>query len=117
VTEEQSEEGNAAEKLIEVLISKMESMDATINGLQMENQIIKQNMVNPSNLLKKMGFVPMKTPIAEDVVDDVFRGGGDAILKTTDNVGIDLPDSNEEFHNMKWEEIHALAESARSVGE
>lgn len=117
MTEEQSEEGNAAEKLIEVLISKMEFMDATISSLQLENQIIKQNITNPSNLLKKMGFVPMRTPIAEDVIDDVFRGGGDAILKTTDSMGMDLPDTNEEFHSMKWEEIHALAESARSVGE
>ena len=114
---EQLEEGNAAEKLIEVLINKMESMDATINSLKIENQIIKQNMVNPTNLLKKMGFVSMKTPIAEDVVDDVFRGGGDTLLKATDGTGMEIPTTNEEFHNMNWEEIHALADSAKSMGE
>tara|TARA_R100000008_G_C3545325_1_gene147191 strand:- start:483 stop:833 length:351 start_codon:yes stop_codon:yes gene_type:complete len=114
---EQLEEGNAAEKLMEALISKMESMDATITSLKLENQIIKQNMTNPSNLLKKMGFVSMRTPIAEDVVDDVFRGSGDDILKATDGQGIEIPTTNEEFHNMGWEEIHALAASAQNIGE
>ena len=110
---EQLEEGNAAEKLIEVLINKMETMDATIESLKIENELIKQNITNPTGLLKKMGFVPMRTPIAEDVRDDIFRGGGDSILKAVDENGIEIPATNEEFHNMKWEEIHALAESAR----
>lgn len=113
----QQDEGNVAERLIEVLIQKMESMDATIETLKIENELIKQNIVNPSGLLKKMGFVPMVTPIAEDVRDDIFRGGGDNILKAIDENGLEIPGTNEEFHNMKWEEIHALAESARGTGE
>ncbi len=114
---EQLKEGNAAEKLVEVLINKMEAMDATIESLKIENQLIKQNMTNPTGLLKKMGFVPMSTPIAEDVRDDIFRGGGDNILKAIDESGIAIPATNEEFHNMKWEDIHALAESAKGIGE
>ena len=110
---EQLDEGNAAERLIEVLINKMETMDATIETLKIENELIKQNITNPTGLLKKMGFVPMVTPIAEDVRDDIFRGGGDNILKAVDENGLEIPGTNEEFHNMKWEEIHALAESAR----
>ena len=117
MTEEQLVEGNTAERLIEVLISKMESMDATISNLKHENYIIKQNMANPSNLLKKMGFVSMTTPIAEDVVDDLFRGSSDDILKSVNAEGIEIPTTNEEFHNMSWEEIHALAESASGTGE
>ena len=110
---EQLEEGNAAEKLVEILINKMETMDATIESLKIENELIKQHMTNPTGLLKKMGFIPMRTPIAEDVRNDIFRGGGDNILKAVDENGIEIPATNEEFHNMKWEEIHALAESAR----
>ena len=113
----QQDEGNVAERLIEVLIQKMESMDATIETLKVENELIKQNIVNPSNLLKKMGFVPMRTPIAEDVRDDIFRGGGDNILKAIDENGLEIPGTNEEFHNMKWEDIHALADSAKGLGE
>ena len=29
---------------------------------------------------------------------------------------IDVPSTNEEFHQMEWAEIHALAESAKSAG-
>ena len=110
--------GNAAEKLVEVLINKMEAMDATIESvLKIENQLIKQNMTNPTGLLKKMGFVPMSTPIAEDVRDDIFRGGGDNILKAIDESGIAIPATNEEFHKYEMEDIHALAESAKGIGE
>ena len=41
----------------------------------------------------------------------------DSILKAVDENGLDIPGTNEEFHNMKWEDIHALADSAKGLGE
>ena len=110
-----SEEGNA-EKLMSALISKMESMDNTIQNLQAENTLIKKHMANPTGLLKKMGFVSVKTPFAEGIMPDVFRGGPEDILKEDMHDGIPLPTSNEEFHTMDWGAIHELADSARDTG-
>ena len=109
-----SEEGNA-EKLMSALISKMESMDNTIQNLQAENTLIKKHMANPTGLLKKMGFVSVKTPFAEGIMPDVFRGGPEDIMKEEVD-GLPLPTSNEEFHTMDWGAIHELADSARDTG-
>jgi hypothetical protein len=110
-----SEEGNA-EKLMNALISKMESMDSTIQNLQAENTLIKKHMANPTGLLKKMGFVSVKTPFAEDVTPDVFRGGPEDIMKGDIGNEIPLPTSNEDFHTMDWGAIHELADSAKDTG-
>ena len=109
-----SEEGNA-EKLMSALISKMESMDNTIQNLQAENTLIKKHMANPTGLLKKMGFVSVKTPFAEGIMPDVFRGGPEDIMKEDVNE-LPLPPSNEEFHTMDWGAIHELADSAKNTG-
>lgn len=108
-------EESAAEKLMNALISKMESMDNTIQSLKTENTLIKQHISNPTGLLKKMGFISVKTPFAEGVMPDIFRGGPDDILKeeTTDS---NLSFTNEEIHSMDWNEIHELAESAKDSG-
>ena len=114
---EQAEEGNVAETLMQALITKMEYMDQHIQHLQAENAIIKKHMANPTGLLKKMGFVSMRTPFAEDVMPDVFRGDADDILKS--EIGreeITVPQSNSEFHDMNWADIHELADSAKDAG-
>ena len=102
-----ADEGNVAERLISTLVSKMESMDMTITSLKAENVLIKKHIQHPEGLLKKMGFIRATTPFTEDVVPDVFRGGPDDILKG-EEVSF-VPQSNEEFHNMDWEQIHELA--------
>ena len=114
---EQAEEGNVAETLMQALISKMEFMDQTIQSLQAENAVIKKHMANPTGLLKKMGFVSMRTPFAEDIKPDIFRGDADDILKG--EIGreeISVPQSNLEFHDMNWADIHELADSAKDAG-
>ena len=114
---EQAEEGNVAETLMQALISKMEHMDQTIQNLQEENAIIKKHMANPTGLLKKMGFVSMRTPFAEDVKPDIFRGDSSDILKGEEGrMELSVPQSNSEFHDMNWSDIHELAESAKDAG-
>lgn len=88
------------------LITKMESMD---NELQELRKMVR----SPQALLRKAGFVPMRTPLSEDVMPDGFRG--DEILKESK----DSPDNytNEEIHTMSWADIHEMAEQHREVKE
>ena len=113
---EEKREGSPAEMLMDALVTKMEAMDNTIQQLQAENTLIKQHMANPNGLLKKMGFVSVRTPLAEDVMPDIFRGGGDDILKSVEEGEAYVPQTNEDFHAMNWNDIHALADSAKDAG-
>jgi hypothetical protein len=108
-------EGTPAERLMEVLIQKMESMDSTIQTQQGELKALRKAMANPTKLFKKMGFISTQTPFAEDVAPDVFRGESSGLLKG-DGEEITFPQSNEEFHTMDWSSIHELADQAKSVG-
>ena len=105
---DEANEGNVAERLMSTLVSKMESMDETIIALKAENRLIKKHIQNPEGLLKKMGFIRATTPFAEDIVPDVFRGGGDEILKGEDAES-PVPQTNAEFHSMDWKQVHELA--------
>ena len=105
------------EQLMNALISKMESMDADIQGTRAENLILKRAIDNPQVILRKAGFVPYNTPLSEDVEVDAFRAdlsttSGDSIIK-------DDPDkySNTEIHEMSWDEIHDMADQHREVKE
>jgi len=106
-----SEEGNA-EQLMNALITKMESMDSNINVLKAENQRLQQIINNPNMLLKKMGLVKSNTPFAEDIQNDPFRNdmNNDSILKGNNS---SIPQTNEAFHEMSWDEIHELANTAK----
>tara|TARA_R110000851_G_scaffold168313_1_gene314133 strand:+ start:307 stop:681 length:375 start_codon:yes stop_codon:yes gene_type:complete len=110
-------EGTPAERLMEVLIQKMESMDGTIQTQQGELKELRKAVTNPMKLFKKMGFVSTKTPFMEDVLPDVFRGDSSGLIKGDDGEShVSFPQSNEEFHNMDWSSIHELADQAKSVG-
>ena len=102
----EKKETNQTEALMSTLITKMESMD---NELQALRNLVK----SPQALLRKAGFVPVSTPLSEDVMPDGFRG--DEILKENR----DSPDNytNQEIHTMSWEEIHDMAEQHREVKE
>jgi len=107
------EESDNAEHLMNVLITKMESMDSNLNVLKIENQRLQAIVNNPQAMLKKMGLVRTTTPLAEDARDDPFRGDmmfEDNILKGEHS---SLPRTNEEFHEMSWDEIHDLASTAK----
>ena len=67
MSEEASSEGTA-QKLMETLIRKMEEMDAKLSRLE-------GTVNSPNALLRKAGYVSMKTPHTEDLLVDGFRGG------------------------------------------
>lgn len=110
-----SDEGEStAEKLMGALISKMENMDSDLRTLKQENLNLRKAIADPMNMLRKAGFVMSRTETPTGIPQDDFRPiGDDMLIKGTD---IDMPSTNEEFHQMEWAEIHALAESAKSAG-
>jgi|TARA_R110000824_G_scaffold79010_4_gene199186 hypothetical protein len=105
---------DGAEQLMNALISKMESMDKNIQDVRAENAIMKRIMDNPQNILRKAGFVPYGTPIAEDVEADAFRRDMDTTLLKGgvrgDDKSIDKF-TNEQVHEMSWDEIHEMADN------
>ena len=100
---------DVTEKLMNTLITKMESMD---------NEIITlRKMINsPQAILKRAGFVPVRTPFSEDVETDAFRS---YTFTKSDIPESANPDkySNEEIHDMTWNDIHEMAEQHREVKE
>ena len=110
-------EGSVAEKLMNALISKMEVMDSNLQVLKAENEVLKGLVGDPATLLKKAGFVSRKTAAPVDVMPDIFRGDSHFdILKNDNGGGIDIPTSNQAFHEMDWDDIHQLAAEAKSAG-
>ena len=108
-----SEENDGAGRLMEALITKMETMDGDLQLLKNENLALRQILSDPSILLRKAGFVSTSTPMAEGMIRDMFRQDDDSLLKGDD---LSVPDNNEEFHAMSWDDIHAMADNARSLG-
>ena len=109
---------DGAEKLMNTLISKMESMDNEVQILKAENASLRRMMENPQSILKKAGFVPYSTPYSEDVEVDAFRADVQTIKKQDGGSRSD-PDkfSNTEIHEMSWDEIHEMADQHREVKE
>jgi len=95
--------------LMKALISKMESMDAELIAM-------RKSIDSPMALLKKAGFVRANTPANEDVWGDPLRGERDNVINKAaaaiDDAGISMPESNEAWHAMSWEEIHKMANTA-----
>lgn len=110
-------EGNVAERLMNALISKMEVMDSNLQVLKAENEVLKGLVGDPAALLKKAGFVSRKTTAPVDVMPDLFRGDSHFdILKNDNGSGLDIPVTNQEFHEMDWSDIHLLAAEAKTAG-
>lgn len=106
------------ERLMNALISKMETMDKSIQGVREENAMLKKMLDNPQVILRKAGFVPFSTPLSEDVEVDAFRGdlGTANILKGAEPTDPEKF-SNTEIHEMSWDEIHDMADQHREVKE
>ena len=104
-----TEESNDAMLLMKALISKMASMDAELTAM-------RKSMDSPAILLKRAGFVRATTPANEDVWGDPLRGDRDSVISKAaaaiDEAGISMPESNEAWHDMSWDEIHAMANTA-----
>jgi len=91
---------DSAQKLLNALINKMEDMDNRMASMERE-------MNSPHKILKKAGYVTMRTPMTEISLNDGFRGEvvtDDQIMKSPQKEY-----SNEEIHKMSWEEIHEMA--------
>jgi|TARA_R100001163_G_C5028704_1_gene169547 hypothetical protein len=103
------EEVSATERLMTTLISKMESMDSDLQSLKRENAMLRKAVNDPTALLRKAGFVATMTPLSEDVETDMFRSDEGVLLKANDSF------TNEEIHLMSWEEIHDMADQAKTT--
>ena len=110
-------EENPAEQLMNALITKMERMDSDLSSIREQNIQLRKMMSNPANLLKRAGFVRADTPSIEDLWGDPLRGN-DAIVKGTEESDdvFAVPDSNQDFYDMDWDDIHNLATQAKSLG-
>ena len=110
-------EEDGAEKLMSTLISKMESIDQDVQILKAENAALRKMVDSPAALLRKAGYVSVRTPLADDVSTDPLRGdfGVDAqtVVKSDNSDSF----SNEDIHNMSWSEIHEMTEQTREVKE
>jgi hypothetical protein len=107
---------STAERLMNTLISKMETMDGDLQMLKTENQQLRNAVSDPISMLRKAGFIPASTPLSQDVSTDAFRGDigvesqmDSALLKSQNEY------SNNDIHLMSWDEIHEMAEQAKST--
>jgi|TARA_R110000803_G_scaffold17456_2_gene46975 hypothetical protein len=114
-----SVEDNVTERLMNALISKMENMDRDIQVVREENAMLRKAFDNPQSILRKAGFVPYTTPLSNDVMTDVFRGDMDVNSGNLMKQDEGNPDkySNEQIHEMDWDEIHAMADQHKTVKE
>ena len=105
-------EESTAERLMNALITKMETMDSDLQILKDENARLKAQINNPKVILKKAGFVSTSTPLTEGIPFDGFRNEPIDILKNDNNMNI--PQTNEAFHAMSWDDIHELADMSKT---
>jgi hypothetical protein len=96
--------------LMKALIGKMEAMDAELG-------MLRKQVSNPQAMLRKSGFVKAITPASEDVWGDPLRGERDEVIskaskEISEAMGVSMPSTNEEWHEMSWEDIHLMANTA-----
>ena len=102
--------------LVDALISKMERMEGGIHNLKAQNIELRKMVSNPASLLQKAGYIKTSTPSTEDVWGDPLRGDRNEVIEKAavmvDGILVEPPVDNADWHNMEWEEIHAMAETA-----
>lgn len=106
--------------LVDALITKMERMDGDIGSLKEQNMELRKMVSNPGHLLQKAGFVRFDTPSTEDVWGDPLRGDRNEVIEKAaiaiDGVMVNnMPEDNAQWHEMGWDEIHAMANEAAQV--
>ncbi len=101
--------------LMDALITKMERMDGDIDVLRAQNAELRKMVSDPDMMLMKSGFVRGSTPATEDVWGDPLRGERNEVIEKA-AIAIDgvmvMPESNQDWHEMGWDEIHAMANEA-----
>ena len=105
---------NEVTSLVDALITKMERMDGDIGILQEQNIELKKMISDPGALLQKAGYIRAFTPASEDVWGDPLRGERNEVIEKAAIMvdGVMVPNSNQDWHDMQWDDIHAMAESA-----
>lgn len=102
--------------LVDALITKMERMDGDIGVLREQNLELRKMISNPSTLLQKAGYITTSTPATEDVWGDPLRGERNEVIEKAavmvDGILVEPPTNNQQWHDMEWDEIHAMAETA-----
>ena len=102
--------------LMDALITKMERMDGDIDTLREQNLDLRKMVSDPGALLQKAGYVRVSTPATEDVWGDPLRGDRNDVIEKAaimvDGILVEPPTDNADWHNMEWDEIHAMAETA-----
>ena len=63
-------EESSVERLMSVLITKMEGMDSDLALLKAENERLRGLIASPKGLFRKAGFVPVTTPYTDDLMPD-----------------------------------------------
>ncbi len=110
---------NDVTNLVDALITKMERMDGDIGVLREQNLELRKMISNPSSLLQKAGYVKTATPATEDVWGDPLRGDRNEVIEKAaimiDGIMVEPPSSNQDWHEMGWEEIHAMADQAATA--
>tara|TARA_R110000824_G_scaffold6738_1_gene31114 strand:+ start:260 stop:631 length:372 start_codon:yes stop_codon:yes gene_type:complete len=102
--------------LMKALIGKMERIDSDLGQIRKENQQLRRLLRDPSALLKRAGFVRSETPKVEDVWGDPLRGSNAIVKGTDEDSFFEVPESNQDYYEMDWGEIHDLANQAKSLG-
>lgn len=95
------------------LITKMENMDEDLQVLKAENKQLKAILNKPEVVFKKAGFVKTDTPFSEDILQDPFRAENELLLKGGEVQHSTIPQTNEEFHALSWEDIHEMANTVK----
>jgi len=107
---------NEVTNLVDALITKMERMDGDIGNLQEQNLQLRKMLNDPSMLLQKAGYVRASTPETEDVWGDPLRGERNEVIEKAaimvDGIMVEPPVDNADWHDMGWDEIHAMADQA-----
>ena len=106
--------------LMDALITKMERMDGDINVLHAQNMQLRTMVLDPDAMLLKSGFMKTSTPATNDVWGDPLRGERNEVIEKA-AIAIDgvmmMPEDNADWHEMEWDEIHAMAnEAAQTEG-
>ena len=106
--------------LMDALITKMERMDGDIDSLRAQNLELRKMVSDPDMMLMKSGFMRGTTPATDDVWGDPLRGDRNEVVEKA-AIAIDgvmvMPENNADWHEMGWDEIHAMAnEAAQTEG-
>ena len=91
----------------------MEDIDSDLQILKAENVRLRSLFSNPEVILKKAGLIRTGTPFAEDLIQDPFRNDEGLIMKNENNAIV--PETNEAYHAMSWDDIHEMATAAKDM--